>query len=82
MLAANHWTEHRVPNGGVREKTEGAEGVCNPIGRAIISTNQIPQGLNYQPKSTLLMEQTMTPAAYVAEDGLVGHQWEERSLVL
>jgi hypothetical protein len=21
-------------------------------------------------------------AAYVAEDGLVGHQWEERSLVL
>jgi hypothetical protein len=24
----------------------------------------------------------MAPAAYVAEDGLVGHQWEERSLVL
>ena len=23
-----------------------------------------------------------TPAAYVAEDGLVMHQWEERSLVL
>ena len=29
MLPANHWTEHRVPNGGVRERTEGAEGVCN-----------------------------------------------------
>jgi hypothetical protein len=31
----------------LREKTEG---VCNPIGRAIISTNQTPlssQGLNY-----------------------------------
>jgi hypothetical protein len=27
MLADNHWTEHRVPNGGVRERTEGAEGV-------------------------------------------------------
>jgi hypothetical protein len=24
----------------------------------------------------------MAPAAYVAEDGLVGHQWEERHLVL
>jgi hypothetical protein len=24
----------------------------------------------------------MAPAAYVAEDGLVGHQWEERLLVL
>ena len=24
----------------------------------------------------------MAPAGYVAEDGLVGHQWEERPLVL
>jgi len=24
----------------------------------------------------------MAPAVYVAEDGLVGHQWEEKSLVL
>jgi hypothetical protein len=55
MLAANHWTEHRVPNGGVRERTEGAEGVCNPIGRTTISNNQKPQisqGLNHQPKHT------------------------------
>jgi hypothetical protein len=28
------------------------------------------------------LEGPMTPAAYVAEDGLVGHQWEERPLVL
>jgi hypothetical protein len=40
MLTANHWTEHGVPNGEVREKTEGAEGVCNPIGKTTISTNQ------------------------------------------
>jgi len=40
MLAANHWTEQGDPNGGVREKTEGAEGVCNTIGRTTISTNQ------------------------------------------
>jgi len=24
----------------------------------------------------------MAPAAYVAEDGLVGHEWEEKPLVL
>ena len=27
MLTANHWTEHRDPNGGVRGRTEGAEGI-------------------------------------------------------
>jgi hypothetical protein len=55
MLIANHWTEPGVPNGGVRERTEGAEEVCNPIGRKTTSTNQTPQssqGLNHQPKST------------------------------
>jgi hypothetical protein len=55
MLAANHWAEQGVPNGGVREKTEGAEGVCNPVGGTTISTNQTPQssqGLNHQPRST------------------------------
>jgi hypothetical protein len=40
MLAVNHWTEHRVPSGGVRERTEWAEGVCNPIGITMISTKQ------------------------------------------
>jgi len=39
MLAANHWTQQRDSNGGFREKTEEAEGVCNPIGRTTISTN-------------------------------------------
>jgi hypothetical protein len=28
------------------------------------------------------MERLMDPAAYAAEYGLVGHQWEERPLVL
>jgi hypothetical protein len=43
MFAANHWTEYGVPNRGVRERTGGAEGVCNPIGRTTISTNQNPR---------------------------------------
>jgi hypothetical protein len=32
--------ESRVPNRGVRERTEGVEGVCNPTGRTTVSTNQ------------------------------------------
>ena len=54
MLIDNHWVEHGFPNGRDKERTEGTEGVCNPIGR-IISTNQNPQnsqGLNNQTKST------------------------------
>jgi hypothetical protein len=39
MLASNHWTEHRVPSRGVSERTEGAKGVCNPIGKTKISTS-------------------------------------------
>ena len=38
-----------------RERTKGAGGVCNPIGRTTISTNestQSSQRLNHQPKST------------------------------
>jgi hypothetical protein len=44
-----------VPKGGVRERTEGVEGVCNLIGRTTISTNQTPQSfqrLHHQPRST------------------------------
>jgi len=43
-LAVNHWTEHWNPNGGVRERTEVTEGVCNPMGRKT-STNQNPPEL-------------------------------------
>jgi hypothetical protein len=26
ILTAYHWTEHRIPKGGARERTQGAEG--------------------------------------------------------
>jgi len=29
-----------IHNGGVRERTEGVEGVCNPIGRTKVSTKK------------------------------------------
>jgi hypothetical protein len=48
MLAVNHQTEQGDPNGEVRGRSEGAEGV--PTGRTTISTNQTHQSsrrLNY-----------------------------------
>jgi hypothetical protein len=28
------------------------------------------------------MEESLDPAAYIVEHGIIGHQWEERPLVL
>ena len=36
MLWTNHHTEHEDPNGEVRGRIEGAEGVCNSLGRTTI----------------------------------------------
>jgi hypothetical protein len=36
MLTVIYEMEHRAPNGEARESTQGAEGVCNPIGRTTI----------------------------------------------
>jgi hypothetical protein len=36
MLTVIYKMEHRVPNGEVRESTQEAEGVCNPIGGTTI----------------------------------------------
>jgi hypothetical protein len=86
MLAHNHWTNHKVSNGRVRKKAEGAEGVCNLMGRTIIWTNHTPPpefpGTKPATKVYTNMEGPMAPATYEAEDDLVGHQWEERPLVL
>ena len=40
MLAANHWTESGVPDGGVGDGTKGAEEVCSPMEGASVSTDQ------------------------------------------
>jgi len=55
MLAVSYLIEQGDRDGGVRERSEEGEGVCNPIGRTTISTNQTTQssqGQNHQPKST------------------------------
>jgi hypothetical protein len=77
-LAANHWTDHRVLIRGVRKRTEGTEELCNTIGKTI-SINQSSRGLNAN--EGLQFKWSMASALYVAEDKLVGHQWEKRSLV-
>ena len=64
MLKVSYWMDHRAPNGGARENTQGAKGICNPIGGTTIWTTQYPPEL-------------LSLAAYVSEDGLVGHHWEE-----
>jgi hypothetical protein len=83
MLTVFHWMEHRVPYEGARESTQGGEGVCSVIGGASILTNQNSHNsleLNNQSKKT--HGGIIALAAYVAENGLAGHQWEERPLVL
>ena len=69
MLTVIYCMEHRAPSEGARGSTQGAKGVCNPIGGTILLTNQYPH-------------RAMSLVAYVAEDGLVSHQWEERPLIL
>ena len=71
MIAVNHWTEHRVPDGGVEEGTEGAEGVCIPMEGAMVSTSQTPRNSRGLESSNQRIH--MAPVAYVTEDGLVGH---------
>ena len=66
-------------NEGARETTQEAEGVCSTIGGTTIWTNQYPQSSINKRKH---MVGLMALAAYVAEYGLVSHQWEVRLLVL
>jgi hypothetical protein len=81
ILAAYHWTKHRVLNEGARESTQEAEGASNPIGGITIWTNQYPR----VPRDWIINQRIykvglMTPNAYFAEDVLVGHQREENAM--
>jgi hypothetical protein len=40
IIAPNHQEDQEDPNEGVSGRIKGAEIVCKPIGRTIISTNQ------------------------------------------
>ena len=45
MLTVSCWMDHRAPNGGARESSQGVEVVCNPKGGTTIGTNQYPKSL-------------------------------------
>jgi hypothetical protein len=67
MLTVNHWTEHRVSIGGVGEGTEGAEGVCNTMERATVSTSQTPGAPGvWTTCQRVHIQEPMAPAAYVS----------------
>lgn len=83
MLEANHWTEHRVSNGGVGEGSEGAEVFPHLCGEQRCQLARLPEAPGYWTTNQRVhMEGPMAPAAHVAEDGFVGPQWEEPSLGL
>jgi hypothetical protein len=43
--SVSYWMDHRAPNGGIRESTQGTTGNCNPIGGTTLWTNQYPGAL-------------------------------------
>ena len=74
MLAVNHQNELWDPNVEVRGRTEGAEEVCNIIGKTTISTNQTPQSSQeLKLQRNKHMERPVASGAHVAEDGLIWH---------
>ena len=53
------------------------------VGGATVSTIQTPEARgDWTTHQRVHIERLMALAVYVAEDGLVGHQWEERCLIL
>ena len=78
MHSANHWTELRDGEG-----TEGAEGIYSPMEGATMSPGQTLRAPgDWTTNQRVHMERSMALATYVAQDGLVGHQREERPLGL
>jgi hypothetical protein len=59
--------------GGVAEGTEGAEGVCNSMEGATVSTCQIPRAPGDWTTNERVHMEGQEPDSYVAEDGLVGY---------
>jgi hypothetical protein len=53
---------------GPQESTQGAGGICNPIGEQQYELNSTPP------------PELVSLAAYVSEDGLVSHQWKQRPI--
>ena len=72
MLAANHLTEHGVPDGGFGEETEGVEGVSAPWEEQQCQGARPPQLPGTGPPTT---EYTWR------DSGLQSHMWQRMALL-
>jgi hypothetical protein len=71
------------PNGRVRGRTEEAEEDYNPKEEQQYQLIRSPRASREKTiNQRTHMEAPMDPPVYVAEDGLIEHQWEGRPLVL
>jgi hypothetical protein len=83
MLTVIHWIEHKVPSEGTREIPRELKGSEAPQEEHQYELTSIHRALwNYTTNQRKHMVELVALAVYVAEDGLVGHQWEERPMVL
>ena len=64
MLTVSYWIDLSAPSGGARESTQGAKVICNP---------RVEQHYELASTPPRPAPELVSLAAYVSEDGLVGH---------
>jgi hypothetical protein len=57
MLTVSYWMDHRAPNGGARESTQEAKGVCNLIDGTTICTPELVSLAAYELEDGLVGHQ-------------------------
>ena len=83
ILTANDWTEVSYPYGRVRERSKGAKVDCNPIGRTMELSNQIPQSSQRLSHCTKRIHGLVCSPGYICSRGLSGlPQWMRMCLSL
>ena len=81
MLIANYWTEGKVSLEELEKVLKELEGFAAPWRKQQCQPARPREALrDWTTNQRVHMEGHMALAAYVAEDGLVGLQWEERPL--
>jgi hypothetical protein len=69
MLTTNDWTECRVPDGAIREETEGNDEVCSPMEEQLARPPGAPR--DWTTNQRVHMEGPMAPTAYVQRMALL-----------
>jgi hypothetical protein len=88
MVATNHWTLGRVPNWGVGEGIEdwrswrGLQSCLGGGGEQQCQLARLSELTGNKPTKQGVYMGPMAQASYVAKDGLIRYQWEEKPLGL